>query len=88
VIRVDLHCHSSASAVAGLAVQGGIACALAHPFYNVAAPLTPRHRRRALRHLGGPQRRARRRAQPAGRLAAGWHAALAAHAATAERMTA
>lgn len=23
-----------------------IACALAHPFYNVAAPLTPRHRRR------------------------------------------
>jgi glycosyltransferase involved in cell wall biosynthesis/predicted metal-dependent phosphoesterase TrpH len=26
--------------------QHGIACALAHPFYNVAAPLTPRHRRR------------------------------------------
>jgi predicted metal-dependent phosphoesterase TrpH len=23
-----------------------IACAMAHPFYNVAAPLTPRHRRR------------------------------------------
>jgi predicted metal-dependent phosphoesterase TrpH len=26
--------------------EGGIACALAHPFYNVAAPLAPRHRRR------------------------------------------
>ena len=26
--------------------ERGIACALAHPFYNVAAPLTPRHRRR------------------------------------------
>ncbi len=26
--------------------EGEIACALAHPFYNVAAPLTPRHRRR------------------------------------------
>jgi glycosyltransferase involved in cell wall biosynthesis len=26
--------------------DNGIACALAHPFYDVAAPLTPRHRRR------------------------------------------
>ena len=26
--------------------ENEIACALAHPFYNVAAPLTPRHRRR------------------------------------------
>jgi predicted metal-dependent phosphoesterase TrpH len=26
--------------------ENGIACALAHPFYDVAAPLTPRHRRR------------------------------------------
>jgi glycosyltransferase involved in cell wall biosynthesis/predicted metal-dependent phosphoesterase TrpH len=26
--------------------EGGIACALAHPFYNVGAPLTARHRRR------------------------------------------
>jgi glycosyltransferase involved in cell wall biosynthesis/predicted metal-dependent phosphoesterase TrpH len=26
--------------------ENGIACALAHPFYNVAAPLTPGHRRR------------------------------------------
>jgi glycosyltransferase involved in cell wall biosynthesis/predicted metal-dependent phosphoesterase TrpH len=26
--------------------ERGIACALAHPFYNVDAPLTPRHRRR------------------------------------------
>ena len=26
--------------------ENGIACALAHPFYNVAAPLGPRHRRR------------------------------------------
>ena len=26
--------------------EQGIACALAHPFYNVAAPLTARHRRR------------------------------------------
>ncbi len=26
--------------------EGEIACALAHPFYNVAAPLAPRHRRR------------------------------------------
>ena len=26
--------------------EGGIACALAHPYYNVAAPLTARHRQR------------------------------------------
>ena len=26
--------------------ENGITCALAHPFYNVAAPLAPRHRRR------------------------------------------
>ena len=26
--------------------ENGIACALAHPFYNVAVPLEPRHRRR------------------------------------------
>ena len=29
-----------------------IACALAHPFYNVAAPLTPRHRRRLAELFG------------------------------------
>ena len=47
-----------------------IACALAHPYYTVAAPLSARHRRRlarAVRRLGGPQRRARARAQPARR---------------------
>ena len=45
-----------------------IACALAHPFYKVAAPLAaapPPPARRAVRGLGGPQRRPRARAQPA-----------------------
>jgi glycosyltransferase involved in cell wall biosynthesis/predicted metal-dependent phosphoesterase TrpH len=32
--------------VAGYLREREIACALAHPFYSVAAPLTPRHRRR------------------------------------------
>ncbi len=32
--------------------ENGIACALAHPFYNVAAPLTPRHRRRLAEFFG------------------------------------
>ncbi|MEA2256764.1 MAG: hypothetical protein QOG35_2809 [Solirubrobacteraceae bacterium] len=32
--------------VAGYLHEGAIACALAHPFYAVRAPLTPRHRRR------------------------------------------
>ena len=47
-----------------------IACALAHPFYAVAAPLDappPAPPRRALPGLGGPQRRPRPGAQPAGR---------------------
>ena len=47
-----------------------IACALAHPFFAVAAPLTPRHRRRlaaALPGLGDPQRLARAGAEHAGR---------------------
>ena len=47
-----------------------IACALAHPFYAVEAPLTaapPAPARGAVPDLGGPQRRARPRAQPAGR---------------------
>ena len=33
-------------ACAAYLAENGIACALAHPFYNVDAPLTPRHRRR------------------------------------------
>ena len=33
-------------ACAGYLHERGIACALAHPFFAVAAPLTPRHRRR------------------------------------------
>ena len=49
--------------------ENEIACALAHPFYAVAAPLTARHRRRLARavpDLGGAQRRPRARAeQPA-----------------------
>ena len=47
-----------------------ITCALAHPFFAVAAPLTARHRRRLaelFRDLGGPQRLARARAEHAGR---------------------
>ena len=47
-----------------------IACALAHPFYAVEAPLTaaaPAAPRRAVRRLGGPQRRPRARAQRARR---------------------
>ncbi len=32
--------------------ESGIACALAHPFYDVAAPLTPRHRRRLAELFG------------------------------------
>ena len=46
-------------AVAAYLHEHEIACALAHPFYAVEAPLTPRHRRRlaaAVRRLGGAQR--------------------------------
>ena len=42
-----LQAHSGdVEACAAYLHEGGIACALAHPFYNVAAPLTRRHRRR------------------------------------------
>ena len=46
-----------------------IVCALAHPYYTVAAPLErppPSPPRRAVRDLGGPQRRPHPRAEPAG----------------------
>ena len=46
-----------------------IACALAHPYYAVGAPLTARHRRRLaelFEHLGDPQRLTRPRAEPPG----------------------
>ncbi len=39
-------------AVAGYLHEHRIACALAHPFYAVAAPLTPRHRRRLAELFG------------------------------------
>lgn len=38
--------NSDVEACAAYLHDGGIACALAHPFYAVEAPLTPRHRRR------------------------------------------
>ncbi len=42
-----LQAHSGdVKACAAYLHQQGIACALAHPFFNVAAPLTKRHRRR------------------------------------------
>ena len=42
-----LQAHSGdVEACAAYLHESGIACALAHPFYNVAAPLTRRHRRR------------------------------------------
>jgi glycosyltransferase involved in cell wall biosynthesis/predicted metal-dependent phosphoesterase TrpH len=42
-----LQAHSGdVEACAAYLHQQGIACALAHPFFNVAAPLTRRHRRR------------------------------------------
>jgi glycosyltransferase involved in cell wall biosynthesis/predicted metal-dependent phosphoesterase TrpH len=42
-----LQAHSGdVEACAAYLHEGGIACALAHPFYNVATPLTRRHRRR------------------------------------------
>jgi glycosyltransferase involved in cell wall biosynthesis/predicted metal-dependent phosphoesterase TrpH len=42
-----LQAHSGdVEACAAYLHEGRIACALAHPFYNVAAPLTRRHRRR------------------------------------------
>ena len=56
--------------VRGVPARQRIACALAHPFYAVAAPLEPRHRRRlarAVRGLGDAQRLPRPRAQHAGR---------------------
>src|SRR3954471_1466836 len=37
---------SDVEAVAAYLHEQEIACALAHPFYTVSAPLTPRHRRR------------------------------------------
>src|SRR6478609_2843084 len=42
---LQAHAHD-VEAVAGYLREHEIACALAHPFYAVAAPLTPRHRRR------------------------------------------
>jgi glycosyltransferase involved in cell wall biosynthesis/predicted metal-dependent phosphoesterase TrpH len=42
-----LQAHSGdVEACAAYLHESGVACALAHPFYNVAAPLTRRHRRR------------------------------------------
>ena len=42
-----LQAHAgSVEACAAYLHENGIACALAHPFFNVAAPLTRRHRRR------------------------------------------
>jgi glycosyltransferase involved in cell wall biosynthesis/predicted metal-dependent phosphoesterase TrpH len=42
-----LQAHSGdVEACAAYLHENGIACALAHPFFNVATPLTPRHRRR------------------------------------------
>jgi glycosyltransferase involved in cell wall biosynthesis/predicted metal-dependent phosphoesterase TrpH len=42
-----LQAHSGdVEACAAYLYENGIACALAHPFFNVAAPLTRRHRRR------------------------------------------
>jgi glycosyltransferase involved in cell wall biosynthesis/predicted metal-dependent phosphoesterase TrpH len=42
-----LQAHSGdVEACAAYLHEGGVACALAHPFFNVAAPLTRRHRRR------------------------------------------
>ena len=42
-----LQAHSGdVEACAAYLHESGIACALAHPFFNVAAPLTKRHRRR------------------------------------------
>jgi glycosyltransferase involved in cell wall biosynthesis/predicted metal-dependent phosphoesterase TrpH len=42
-----LQAHSGdVEACAAYLHENGIACALAHPFFNVAAPLTQRHRRR------------------------------------------
>jgi glycosyltransferase involved in cell wall biosynthesis/predicted metal-dependent phosphoesterase TrpH len=42
-----LQAHSGdVEACAAYLYESGIVCALAHPFFNVAAPLTPRHRRR------------------------------------------
>lgn len=38
--------NSDVEQVAEYLHEGGITCALAHPFYAVEAPLTPRHRRR------------------------------------------
>src|SRR5215470_1150115 len=59
--------------------ENEIACALAHPFYNVDAPLTPRHRRRLAELFGvwevrngtcapaGPRPEGSRAAPPSGR---------------------
>jgi glycosyltransferase involved in cell wall biosynthesis/predicted metal-dependent phosphoesterase TrpH len=45
---LQAHSHDIELVAEGLH-ERGIACALAHPFYAVAAPLTPRHRRRLAR---------------------------------------
>jgi glycosyltransferase involved in cell wall biosynthesis/predicted metal-dependent phosphoesterase TrpH len=48
-----LQAHSAdLEACAAYLHENGIACALAHPFFNVAAPLTRRHRRRLAELFG------------------------------------
>lgn len=48
-----LQAHSGdVEACAAYLHENGIACALAHPFFNVAAPLTRRHRRRLTELFG------------------------------------
>jgi glycosyltransferase involved in cell wall biosynthesis/predicted metal-dependent phosphoesterase TrpH len=48
-----LQAHSGdLEACAAYLHENGIACALAHPFFNVAAPLTQRHRRRLAELFG------------------------------------
>ena len=48
-----LQAHSDdVETVAAYLQEREIACALAHPFYSVAAPLTPRHRRRLAQLFG------------------------------------
>src|SRR3954466_6422536 len=52
--------------------EQGIACALAHPFYNVEAPLTPRHRRRLAQLFGVWETRNGSRARELNAPAAGY----------------
>src|SRR5918997_3315209 len=49
--RQQAHRHD-VELVAAYLHEHGIACALAHPFFAVAAPLTPRHRRRLAELFG------------------------------------